>query len=153
LESTSIHLIQSGIAKLLSLFPNRDCDVKLAGQYNRLVADEFAGVRDFLLLHYHSTSERTEPLWEYCRTMELPASLTDKERHFAHSGRIMLSPEELFREPSWFAVLLGQGHRPADYNPLIDTIASTDNFAHLRRTRDEIRAGVAKMPDHLSYFS
>jgi tryptophan halogenase len=153
LESTSIHLIQSGIAKLLSLFPNRDCDSHLARQYNRLIADEFAGVRDFLVLHYHSTRERTEPLWEYCRTMALPASLTDKERHFAHSGRIVLAPEELFREPSWFAVLLGQGHRPGDYNPLIDSIGSTDNFAHLRRIRDEIRAGVAKMPDHLSYFS
>ncbi len=153
LESTSIHLIQSGIAKLLSLFPNRDCDSNLAGQYNRLIGDEFTGVRDFLALHYHSTRERTEPLWEYCRTMELPPTLIDKERHFAHSGRIVLSPEELFREPSWFAVLLGQGHRPADYNPLLDSIGSTDNFVHLKRVRDEVRAAAAKMPDHVSYFS
>jgi tryptophan halogenase len=153
LESTSIHLIQSGIAKLLSLFPNRDCHSHLVAQYNRLVADEFTGVRDFLVLHYHSTRERTEPLWEYCRSMPLPASLIDKERHFAHSGRIVLSPEELFREPSWFAVLLGQGHRPGDYNPLIDSIASTDNLAHLKRIREEIRFAAAKMPDHVSYFS
>jgi tryptophan halogenase len=153
LESTSIHLIQSGIAKLLSLFPNCDCDSNLVRHYNRLVADEFTGVRDFLTLHYHSTHERTEPLWEYCRRMALPESLTDKERHFAHSGRIVLSPEELFREPSWFAVLLGQGHRPDDYNPLIDTISSADNFAHLMRIRDDIRSAAAKMPDHLSYFS
>jgi tryptophan halogenase len=153
LESTSIHLIQSGIAKLLSLFPDRDCDSHVVEQYNRVVADEFTGVRDFLALHYHSTRERSEPLWEYCRAMALPEGLIYKEQHFARSGRIVLSSEELFREASWFAVLLGQGHRSRDYNPLIDSIKSADNFAYLGRIRDDIRMAAAKMPDHLSYFS
>jgi tryptophan halogenase len=153
LESTSIHLIQSGIAKLLSLFPDRDCDSHLVEQYNRVVADEFTGVRDFLTLHYHSTRERSEPLWEYCRAMALPEGLIYKEQHFARSGRIVLSSDELFKEASWFAVLLGQGHRPGDYNPLIDSIKSADNFAYLGRIRDDIRMAAAKMPDHLSYFS
>ena len=153
LESTSIHLIQSGIAKLLSLFPNRDCDSHLVEQYNHLMTEEFASVRDFIVLHYHSTRERSEPLWEYCRAMELPDGLVSKEQHFARSGRIILSAEDLFREPSWFAVLLGQGHRPGDYNPLLDSINSADNFSHLGRVREDIRSAAARMPDHLSYFS
>jgi tryptophan halogenase len=149
LESTSIHSIQSGIAKLLSLFPTRECDEYTAEQYNRLIADEFAGIRDFLTLHYHSTHGRTEPLWEYCRSMELPPSLVRKEELFRRSGRIVLSAEELFRDASWFAVLLGQGHEPRDYNPLIDSIASPENLAHLRRVKEEIRQIAARMPDHL----
>jgi tryptophan halogenase len=150
LESTSIHSIQSGIAKLLSLFPTRDCDEHTAAQYNRLIADELEGIRDFLTLHYHSTHGRTEPLWEYCRSMELPPSLVRKEELFRRSGRIVLTAEELFRDASWFAVLLGQGHEPRDYNPLIDSIASPENLAHLRRVKEEIRQIAARMPDHLA---
>lgn len=152
LESTSIHLIQSGIAKLLSLFPDRDCDPYVVEQYNRVIADELAGIKDFLALHYHSTQDRTEPLWAYCRAMPLPESLVYREEHFARSGRIVLSTDELFKEASWFAVLLGQGHEPRNYNPLIDSISSEDNFAYLQRVRESIQMAAAKMPAHLSFL-
>ncbi|MDP9088196.1 MAG: tryptophan 7-halogenase [Pseudomonadota bacterium] len=153
LESTSIHLIQSGIAKLLSLFPDRDCDPYVVKQYNRVIADELAGVRDFLALHYHSTTMRTEPLWTYCRAMALPDSLIYREEHFARSGRIVLATDELFKDASWFAVLLGQGHSPRNYNPLIDSIKSADNFTYLRHVRQSIKVAAAKMPDHLSFLA
>jgi tryptophan halogenase len=82
--------------------------------------------------------------------MELPASLVRKEELFHRSGRIVLSAEELFRDASWFAVLLGQGHQPRDYNPLLDSIAAAENLAHLRGVKDDIRQIVASMPDHLA---
>jgi len=148
LESTSIHLIQSGIAKLLSLFPNRDCDSYTAQQYNRIIAEEIEGIRDFLVLHYHSTAGKPEPLWAECRGMPLPEGLRYKEEHFARSGRIVLGSDELFKEASWFAVLSGQGHRPRDYNPLIDAIDSGENLAHLGSIKAGVRAAVAKMPEH-----
>jgi tryptophan 7-halogenase len=151
LESTSIHLIQSGIAKLLSLFPTRECDPLTAEQYNRVVRTEFDGIRDFLVLHYHSTT-RPEPLWAYCRDMRLPDELQYKENQFAHSGRIMLSTDELFRDASWFAVLMGQGHNPRDYNPLIDTIDPAANLGYLQRIKSEIRDIAAKLPTHQSFF-
>jgi tryptophan 7-halogenase len=153
LESTSIHLIQSGIAKLLALFPTRACDACTSEQYNRVVAEEIEGVRDFLILHYHSTAARTDPLWEHCRSMKLPDSLRYKEEHFSRSGRIVLSSDELFKESSWFAVLLGQGHQPKDYNPLIDSIAPEENVAHLCRIRDAVRSAVGKMREHATFFS
>jgi tryptophan halogenase len=153
LESTSIHLIQSGIAKLISLFPNRDCDPYLADQYNRVVFEEMQGIRDFLALHYHSTKERPQPLWEYCRTMRLPDSLLYKEEHFSRSGRIVLSSDELFKDASWFAVLTGQGHEPRDYNPLVDSMSSEENAAYLQRIKSTIQAAVAKMADHSSFLS
>jgi tryptophan halogenase len=146
-------LIQSGIAKLLALFPARDCDPYTAEQYNRITAEEISGVRDFLVLHYHSTRGRTDPLWEHCRAMPLPDSLTYKEEQFARSGRIVLGSDELFKDASWFAVLLGQGHQPRDYNPLIDAISSVDNLAYLRRIRDAVRATASQMPEHLSFLS
>jgi tryptophan halogenase len=152
LESTSIHLIQSGIAKLISLFPNRDCDPYLADQYNRIVFEEMQGIRDFLALHYHSTKDRPQPLWEYCRTMRLPDSLLYKEEHFSRSGRIVLSSDELFKDASWFAVLTGQEHEPRDYNPLVDSMTSEENAAYLQRIKSTIQAAVAKMADHSSFL-
>jgi tryptophan halogenase len=62
----------------------------------------------------------------------------------------VLSPEELFRDASWFAVLMGQGRQPEDYNPLIDSIPSEENRAHLRQVKEEIRQAVARMPDHVA---
>jgi tryptophan halogenase len=150
LESTSIHLIQTAIAKLLSLFPTKACDHFTVDQYNRVSAEEFDGIRDFLVLHYHSTRDRLEPLWAHCRTMALPAGLIYKEEQFARSARIVLSSDELFKETSWFAVLVGQGHVPRDYNPLIDVYDSAANNAHLDRIKAEISRIAAKMPTHES---
>ncbi|HEY3851355.1 MAG TPA: tryptophan halogenase family protein [Steroidobacteraceae bacterium] len=151
LESTSIHSIQSGIAKLLSLFPTRECEALTAEQYNRVIRTEMEGIRDFLVLHYHSTT-RGEPLWTYLREMPLPGDLEYKEEQFACSGRIMLSTDELFRDASWFAVLMGQGHRPRDYNPLIDTIDAGANLTYLQRIKSEIREIAARLPTHQSFL-
>jgi tryptophan halogenase len=54
--------------------------------------------------------------------------------------------------PRWFAVLLGQGHLPSDYNPLIDSIDAGENLANLRRIKSEIRATAAKLPTHESFL-
>jgi tryptophan halogenase len=85
--------------------------------------------------------------------MRLPDSLRYKEEHFARSGRIVLSSDELFRDASWFAVLSGQGHEPRDYNPLVDSMSSGENAAYLQRIKASIQAAVAKMADHLSFLS
>ncbi|GHC94578.1 tryptophan halogenase family protein [Novosphingobium pokkalii] len=140
LESTSIHLIQTGIGKLLSLFPRQDCAPLLAEQYNRVFAREMEDVRDFLVLHYHFTQGRTEPLWQACQAAPLPDSLAYKVEQFRASGRLMLQGEDLFRDASWFAVMTGQGLRAADHNPMLDSMSEADNLRHL----DAVQAAIAK---------
>ena len=152
LESTSIHLIQSGIAKLLSLFPAKDCPVETADQFNRIYGADVESVRDFLVLHYNRTEGRDEPLWRHCQAMAVPEGLTDKEAHFTRTGRIVLSTDELFRESSWFAVLMGQGLRAADYNPLLDCFSEAGNKAHLARVRGQIAQAAASLPSHEEYL-
>ncbi|WP_375391882.1 tryptophan halogenase family protein [uncultured Sphingomonas sp.] len=148
LESTSIHLIQSAIAKLLSLFPTRDCEPLVAEQFNRVLGDDYEAVRDFLVLHYHATADRTQPLWEHCRHMMLPDTLVYKEEQFRRTGRIVLGTDELFREASWFAVLMGQGIAPRDYNPLMDAVPAGAALAHLAQVKQAIRAAAERMPSH-----
>lgn len=152
LESTSIHLIQSAIAKLMSLFPTRDSLAMSAQQFNKLMRDEFEGVRDFLVLHYRSTT-RAEPLWQRCREAPIPESLRYKVEQFTHTGRLMLTTDELFREASWFSVLVGQNHLPIDYNPLLDSESPASNAHALSQQRHALAAAVAGMPTHLEVLN
>lgn len=140
LESTSIHLIQSAIAKLITLFPDRDCDPRLARQFNALFGRDMDGVRDFLILHYHATEGHDAPLWRQVQEMTLPETLADKEAHYRRSGRLMLSQDELFRETSWLAVLNGQGIVADGHAPLADTL---DPGLNLRRL-DDLAALIAR---------
>ena len=148
LESTSIHLIQSGIAKLLALFPDRDCDPGLAAQFNRLFALDMDNIKDFLILHYHATSGKHEPLWEYCRHMPLPDSLIEKEAVYRRSGRVLVGTDDLFKETSWIAVFNGQGIDASDYNPLADLLDSSTNLAQLEHIEQVIARSLPTLPVH-----
>jgi tryptophan halogenase len=148
LESTSIHLIQSGIAKLLTLFPDRDCDPALADRFNTLFCNDMDGIKDFLILHYHATRGRPEPLWQHCRTMPLPDTLTAREAQYRRSGRLILDPEELFREASWLAVLNGQGIEAQGYNPLADVADAAVNRAQVQQIADVIARAAPTLPSH-----
>ena len=152
LESTSIHLIQSGIAKLLSLFPTRDCYPQTAEQFNRVFAADVASVRDFLILHYHLSAGRPEPLWQHCQHMPVPEAVTYRLAHFTRTGRIVLNTDELFKEASWFAVMMGQGLEPFDYNPLVDSVSAEENRAHLSRIEQQIAMALGAMPRHEDYI-
>ena len=147
LESTSIHLIQSGIAKLLALFPDRDCDPALARRFDALLAADMDNIKDFLILHYHA-QDRPDPLWEQCRHMALPATLVERVAQYRRSGRVMVGSDELFREASWLAVLNGQGVHAEDYNPLADTLDPALNRAQLDQVADLIARAAATLPLH-----
>jgi len=148
LESTSIHLIQSGIAKLLSLFPDRDCDPALAARFNRLFAADMENIRDFLILHYHATTGRDEPLWRHCRSVALPDSLVEREEQYRRSGRLMLGADELFREASWLAVLNGQGIHARGYSPLADIGDPDAAAAQVRAVADAVARAAPTLPRH-----
>ena len=148
LESTSIHLIQSGIAKLLTLFPVRGDDAALAVRYNRLMAAEMERIRDFLILHYHAQRDKPEPLWQACRAMALPDALVEREALYRRGGRLMLETDELFREASWLAVLEGQGIVAEGYHPLADALDGAANIEQVRALAALIARAAPTLPTH-----
>ncbi len=117
LESTSIHLIQLAIGRLLDLFPTHDWDPLDAREFNRLMALEYERVRDFLILHYHATERTDSDFWNHCRTMRLPDSLEHKLALFRERGVVVNYRDGMFLEPSWLAVYLGQRVLPARPDP------------------------------------
>ncbi len=112
LESTSLHLIQAGISKLLALFPDRDFDPILRDEYNHVATTEYHRIRDFIILHYKLNTRDDAELWRYCRAMDVPDSLAFKIDHFARYGRHIARDMDLFGPPSWHAVHIGQGNLP-----------------------------------------
>ncbi|UZK70291.1 tryptophan 7-halogenase [Sphingomonas sp. S1-29] len=152
LESTSIHLVQRGIVTLMSLFPDGDFDPATTAEYNRLMTREFEAVRDFIILHYHLTRRDDAPLWNHVRTMAIPETLADRIALFAVHGRLMLDPGELFREPSWTAVMLGQGLWPRKPDP-VAAQAAPQIAETLTRMRALIGRGVAAMPTHSEFLA
>lgn len=152
LESTSIHLIQTGITRLLALFPDRNLDPLAIEEYNRLTQLEYETVRDFLILHYHATERDDSELWRYCASMSVPDSLQYKIDHFRAYGRIVSPGIELFQNPSWLAVFVGQNVRPERYDPLVEQRTNVDASARLESLRRVMREAAEVMPDHREYL-
>jgi tryptophan halogenase len=153
LESTSIHLIQSHVSRLIQLFPRAGNPAAMREEYNRRCAAEFAQIRDFLILHYHRTDREDSEFWRYCRHMAVPDSLTHKLELFAAGGRVGRDADDLFREASWVQVMLGQGIMPADYDPMADQIAPAQLGEFLANLRTLIERSVGALPTHEDYLA
>ena len=152
LESTSIYLIQSSIARLLSFFPSTvpsEVDIR---EYNRLSRREFEHIRDFIILHYHATRRDDSPLWNYCRSMPIPESLQHKMDLFQSQGRLFSEADELFAQGSWIQVMQGQGLRQRGYNPIVDVVDADDISSFIDGIRDAIQQCVAMMPTHEAFI-
>ena len=152
LESTSIHLIQAGISKLIALFPDKSFSPIEREEYNRLTAMQFEQIRDFLILHYHETERSDSLFWEYVRHMSVPESLTRKTELFRSKGRIFRFEDELFGESNWLSVFLGQNVWPRSYDPLVDTLDSQQVEKIAQQIHQAIRTTVEKMPSHQAYI-
>ena len=153
LESTSIFLIQSGIARLISLLPDGEFSPILAERYNAQASFEFERIRDFLILHYCATERRDSPFWDYCRTMNIPASLAENIRLFRDSGRFFRNAEEMFAVTSWVQVMLGQGITPRAYHPVVDQMPEAQLSEFVEGVRKVIATCVDAMPMHEQFIA
>lgn len=148
LESTSIHMIQAGISKLLALFPDKRFNPALADEYNRQVQSLYEDVRDFIILHYYITRRSDSDFWNYCRTMEIPDSLQRKIDLWLTNGRVFRDELELFATPSWVAVMFGQGLTPENYEIVADALDAEKVAIALEQMRSAMTAAAERLPMH-----
>lgn len=146
LESTAIHLIQSGVNRLLTLFPDRGFDPAVIDQYNGEVRREYEQVRDFLVFHYSATERRDTPFWQRCAALPAAAGLQRKLELFRATAQIFREGDELFTEQSWLQVMLGQGVLPARYHPAADELPRQRMEEVLGTLRRVIDTAVERMP-------
>ena len=152
LESTSIHLVQTGIAKLMTLFPDRSFPTPEIDAYNAYALREYERIRDFIILHYKATQRGDTPFWRRCRDMSIPDSLQQKINLFSSKGRSLPTPDDLFTEHSWIAVMLGQGIEPHGYDPLVDALPLEYLRHFVRHAREVVTKTAHAMPLHQAFI-
>ncbi|KGJ96301.1 tryptophan halogenase family protein [Colwellia psychrerythraea] len=148
LESTSIHLIMSGVLRLIRLFPFEGISPSAVNEYNQQLTSELEHIRDFIILHYHATQRADTPFWQYCKGMEIPDSLKQRLDLFKETGRIFTSEGELFRVDSWAQVMLGQGVYPEQYHQIAAIMKPHELDKFLSDIRQTIDKAVADLPSH-----
>jgi tryptophan halogenase len=146
LESTSIHLVQSGIARLMTLFPTRNFDAFEVERFNAQTIKEYVDIRDFLVLHYKATERDDSPFWDYCRNIDPPEGVAYKIDMFRRNGRVFREHEELFTETSWLSVLVGQGIEAGGYHPAADLLPDSETLQRLAHVRGVIAQTAQVMP-------
>ncbi|ALO35509.1 tryptophan halogenase [Colwellia sp. MT41] len=152
LESTSIHLIMSGILRLIRLFPFEGISPSAVNEYNQQLTTELEHIRDFIILHYHATERADTPFWQYCKNMEIPDSLKQRLALFKETGRIFTAEGELFRVDSWAQVMLGQGVYPEQYHQIAAIMKPHELDKFLSDIRQTIDKAVANLPSHQSFL-
>jgi tryptophan halogenase len=152
LESTSIHLVQAGIAKLMALFPEKHFDGADIDRYNRMMVNDYERIRDFIILHYCATERDDTEFWNYVRTMDIPAPLEEKMRLYRGSGRVFREGDELFDTVSWVAVMNGQGLKPRGYDAVVDAMEEKEIRTRLTSMRWTLSNSVAAMPSQQSFI-
>jgi tryptophan 7-halogenase len=152
LESTSIHLIQLAIGRLLDFFPDKSWDPIFAREYNRLMDLEYERVRDFLILHYHATERDDTPFWNYVRTMSIPESLAEKMDSFRNRGIVVNYRDGMFLDASWIAVYAGQRVIPRRFDPRANQVDATAVEQQLAHMKASCAAAAQSLPGHAEYL-
>ena len=153
LESTSIHLIQRAILRLIRMLPAGEISDRDVAEFNEQQMTDMLQVRDFLILHYKATERRDSPFWRQCADMEIPDSLTQKIELFRETGRVFRKNEELFVENSWIQVMMGQGIMPRSYHPVATKLSDAELDQLLSGLRESISKTVAGLPEHHAYVA
>ena len=85
--------------------------------------------------------------------MTVPDSLLEKIELFRRAGRVARYGEGLFFEPSWIAVMVGQGIVPEAWDQRADAIDALGLAQGMDRLRAQIAEQVAAMPDHAAFIA
>ncbi|MBU1620996.1 MAG: tryptophan 7-halogenase [Gammaproteobacteria bacterium] len=153
LESTSIHLIQSAIVRLMKMFPNHEISEAQISAYNAESKDEFETIRDFIILHYHVNERNDSDFWRDMRQMSIPHRLEEKLALFKETAGIFNDANDIFRDSSWLQVMLGQGLQPADYHPAARAYSKEQLLEIMQNIRTAKQQPLQKLTGHDEFLA
>lgn len=153
LESTSIHLIQRAVLRLIRMLPLDQVSARDILEFNDQMLTDYLQIRDFIVLHYKVTDRRDSEFWRYCAEMEIPDSLVQKIELFRETGRVFRRNDELFAENSWVQVMMGQGIMPRSYHPITTKLSDGEVSRLLSTIRENVAQTVSSLPDHSVYVA
>ena len=152
LESTSIHLIQTTIIRLLALLPRDGFDPHVTNRFNRDALHEYEVIRDFVIAHYALAGRDDTPFWRDVAAAGVPDSLAERIEAFRATGNILFEPGDLFGPTNWYAVLTGQGIRPQSWHPIADGLSSVELALRLATLRGRVAEQLSELPPHSEFL-
>lgn len=152
LEMTDLHLIQSGLTRLLSMLPDAACHASIAAEYNRVTGQEYAHIRDYLAFNYLVATAPQTPFWQERRSVAAPDSLAHRLQLFESHGRFTNFEHETFSRENWAELFIGGGRWPQNYDPLLDMVDTKKTRQHFSKMRDAIQETAMRLPAHRQYI-
>lgn len=153
LESTSIHLIQRAILRIVRMLPLGEVCQHDVDEFNEQQLTDMIQIRDFLILHYKATERRDSPFWRHCADMDVPASLAHRMDLFRETGRVFRKNDELFAENSWIQVMMGQGITPRSHHPIAAKLSDDEISRMLSGLRKAVDQTLSSLPEHHAYVA
>jgi len=148
IESTSIHLVQTSLERLVELFPTRRMDPRLRDRFNAQTAQEWVRVRDFIIAHYHLCRRDGSAFWRAMQAMTVPDSLAEVLELWRAHGVLAIDGGHLFQLGSWSSVLIGQHCEPEGVHPLTSGADPDVIAAEVRKIAEEVELAARALPPH-----
>ena len=151
LESTSIHLIQIGVTKLVKMFPFSGVNEALSNFYNTSCDNELDSIRDFLILHYKLNRRIDSKFWKDMAAMEVPETLQNRIELFKNTAIAYQDGGDLFRPDSWVQVMRGQGMRSQGYHHVGRLLPEGQLKTALESRKVNIQKLLESLPNHADF--
>jgi tryptophan halogenase len=153
IESTSIHLVQTSLERLIELFPTRRMDPQLRDRFNALTGEEWVRVRDFIIAHYHLCRRDDSEFWRAMQAMTIPDSLAEVLELWRARGVLAIDGGHLFQLGSWSSVLIGQHCEPEGVHPLTAGADPAVIAAEIRKIAAEVEQAAQALPPHEEFVA
>lgn len=152
LESTSISLIQTALAKLQTFFPHDGFDQACVNEVNRLHNTEMENIRDFLILHYKLNQRDDSEFWKVCRDMPIPDSLAHKIDMFKSRGHIIQYDQDSFEPASWLTMYNGFDISPQQVDVRAKQVPTDKLQTYIQQMKTAINQAASNSVSHQSFI-
>lgn len=155
LESTGLAITQMGIEMVASMLDARFYDEPSIARYNGHMDKFYTDIMHFIIAHYLLSSREDSDFWRAVRhDAFVPDTLQQRLEVFRRllptSATKGTAEVFMFRDISWFAVLLGMNFRFAP-EPVDQRLVSASQ-AIAARKRASVQEGLVKLPNHYRYL-
>jgi tryptophan halogenase len=152
LESTGIYLIGRGALTFARMIPDKSFDQATQDEYNRLMSMEYECLRDFIVMHYCTSTRNDSEFWQDWQRREIPESLKRKLSLYKSQGRLVYNEIDLFQSNSWHSVLTGMGVIPEAYDPIVDNIDFKSLLNTMKKFEVSIQSAAAAQKSHRRFL-
>lgn len=155
LESTGLAITQLGVEMLVSMLDARFYDEKMIERYNGHLEKFYTDIMQFIIIHYCLTNREDTAFWRAVKhdtliPQSLQARLDVFRKYLPTYNTKGTSEVWMFRDLSWFSVLLGMNFRFDP--PEVETSVLYSVEAILKSKRKTTADMMNKLPNHYQYL-